>query len=143
MREYSHIDRISQLKLYSLQRRRECYCIIYVWKIVEGMVPNISKPKLCSYSERRGRSCIISHVNAGRSGTLAYNSFRGCAIRLFNSLPKLIRCTTSCSIYSFKHLLDTYLTNIVDHPCIPGFNNSLDGGDCIKWRTLCDDLAAN
>ena len=33
--------------------------------------------------------------------------------------------------------------NIVDHPCILGFNNSLDGGDCIKWRTLCDDLAAN
>ena len=143
MREYSYIDRISQLKLYSLQRIRERYCIIYVWKIVEGMVPNISKPKLCSYSERRGRSCIISHVNAGRSGTLAYNSFRGCAIRLFNSLPKLISCITSCSIYSFKHLLDTYLTNIVDHPCIPGFNNSLDGGDCIKWRTLCDDLAAN
>ena len=25
---------------------------------------------------------------------------------------------------------------------MPGFNNSLDGGDCIKWRTLCDDLAA-
>ena len=32
--------------------------------------------------------------------------------------------------------------NIVDHPCVPGFNNSLDGGDCIKWRTLCDDLDA-
>ena len=39
--------------------------------------------------------------------------------------------------------LDSYLMNIVDHPCVPGFNNSLDGGDCIKWRTLCDDLAAN
>ena len=142
MRECSYIDRLSQLKLYSLQRR-ERYCIIYVRKNVEGMVPIFSKPLLCRYSERRGRSCTISHVNTGRSGTLAYNSFRGRAIRLFNSLPKLIRCTTSYSIYSFIHLLDTYLTNIVNHPCIPGFNNSLDGGDCIKWRTLRDDLAAN
>ena len=32
--------------------------------------------------------------------------------------------------------------NIVDHPCVPGFINSLDGGDCIKWRTPRDDLAA-
>ena len=91
MREYSHIDRLSQLKLYSLQRRRKRYCIIYVWKIVEGLVLNFSKPILCSHSKHRGRSCIISHVNAGRSGTLAYNSFSGRAIRLFNSLPKLIR----------------------------------------------------
>ena len=42
MREYSYIDRLSQLKLYSLQRRRDHYCIIYVWKSVEGAVPNYS-----------------------------------------------------------------------------------------------------
>ena len=48
-------------------------------------------------------------VNIGRSGTLAYNSFRWRAIRLFNSLPKFIRCTTSCSVYGFKHTLDSYL----------------------------------
>ena len=34
------------------------------------------------------------------------------------------------------------MVNIVDHPCVPGFNNSLDDGDCIKWRTHCDALAA-
>ena len=32
----------SVLKLYSLQRRRERYIIIYVWKILEGLVPNLS-----------------------------------------------------------------------------------------------------
>ena len=31
--------------------------------------------------------------------------------------------------------------NIVNHPCVPGFNNSQDSGDCIKWRTLGDDLS--
>ena len=31
---------------------------------------------MCSFSDCRGRSCIVSHVNPGRQGTLAFNSFR-------------------------------------------------------------------
>ena len=38
--------------------------------------------------------------------------------------------------------LDSYLRNIVDLPCRPGFNNSLDGGDCIHGH-YADDLATN
>ena len=34
--EFSH-----ELKLYSLQRRRERYIIIYIWKITQHMVPII------------------------------------------------------------------------------------------------------
>ena len=71
MRDCSYIDRLSLLRLYSLQRRRERNCIIYVWKIIEGLVPNFSKPIVCTHSERRGRYCVVSHVNIGRSGTLA------------------------------------------------------------------------
>ena len=49
---------------------------------------------------------------------------------VFNSLPKFIRCTTSCSVYGFKHTLDSYLMKALsDHPCVPGFNNSLG-----RWR---------
>ena len=61
--------------LYSLQRRRERYCIIYIWKIIEG-APNFSNPITSTFSGCRGRSCVISHVNVGRVGTLSYNSFR-------------------------------------------------------------------
>ena len=86
MQSLEYSERLVSLKLYSLQRRRERYCIIYVWKIIEGLVPNFFKPIVCSYSERRVRSCIISHVNLGRLWSLAYNSFRGRAIRLFNAM---------------------------------------------------------
>ena len=110
---------------------------------MEDLVQLLKKNIVCAHSERRGRYCVVSHVDIGRSGTLAFNRFRWRAIRLFNSLPKCIRCTTSCSVYGFKHTLNSYLMNIVDHPCVPGFNNSLDAGDYIKWRTLCNDLAAN
>ena len=109
----------------------------------EGLVPNFSKPIVCSYSERRGRSCIISHVNLGRLGSLAYNSFRWRAIRLFNAILKYIRCISSCSVVSFKSKLDCYLKNIIDLPGRPGFSNSLDSGDILQWCTPREDLASN
>ena len=44
MQGLDYSDRLVFLKLHSLQRRRERYCIIYVWKIIEGLVPNFSNP---------------------------------------------------------------------------------------------------
>ena len=87
------------LKLYSLQRRRERYGIIYVWKIIEGLVPNLSDPITSSFSDRRGRACvvIVCHSGAGGFGTLKYNSFRWRSIKMFNRLPKSIRMLSSCS----------------------------------------------
>ena len=64
------------------------------------------------------------------------------SIRLFNSLPKSIRDITNCSVYSFKQRLDYYLNSIPDLPCFPGYNNSLDGRDCIQRWTPRDDLVA-
>ena len=143
MRDFSYSKRLETLKLYSLQRRRERYSIIYVWKIIEGLVPNLSDPITCSLSDRRGRTCIVYHAGVGRLGTLKYNSFRWRSIRMFNRLPKCIRMLSSCSVIRFKSELDSYLRNIVDLPCLPGFNNSLDGGDCLHGGHYADDLAAN
>ena len=33
-------DRLRQFKLYSMQRRRERYSIIYAWKVIHGLYPN-------------------------------------------------------------------------------------------------------
>ena len=49
MCDCSYSDRLSLLRLYSLQRRRERYCIIYVWKIIEDLVPNFSKSVVCTH----------------------------------------------------------------------------------------------
>ena len=136
MQSLEYRERLVALNIYSLQRRRERYCIIYVWKIIEGMVPIFSNPIVCSYSERRGRSCIISHVNLGRLGSLAYNNFRWRVICLFNAMPKYIRYISSCSVVSFKSKLDCYLKNIVDLPGRPRFSNSLASGDILQWWTL-------
>ena len=62
---------------------------------------------------------------------------------MFNRLPKAICMLSSCYVVGFKSKLDTYLRNIVDLPCRPGFNNSLDGGDCLHGGHYADELAAN
>ena len=38
MQSLDYSDCLVYLKLHSLQRRREHYCIIYVWKIIEGFI---------------------------------------------------------------------------------------------------------
>ena len=119
------------LKLYSLQHRRERYIIIYVWIFLECQVPKFS-PIHSRTSDRRGKACITSHVGVGRLGTLAYNSFRWCAIHMFNQLLLFLRNTTVCSVYSFKKKFGLYLSTVPDIPCQPGFNNSLDHGDCLR-----------
>jgi hypothetical protein len=140
----SYSDRLKSLRLFSLQRRRERYMIIYVWKIFEEIVPQFSNPMIFTLSGRRGRLCSISNVEPGRIGTLCYNSFRWRAARLFNSIPKCIRNVSNCSTDCFKRRLDNYLSSVPDNPCIPNIDNSLvcvDGSLADLWRLPRDGLA--
>ena len=45
---------------------------------------------------------------------------------------EVITNVSSCSVDKFKSQLDKHLRNIVDLPCQSGFNNSLDGEDCLN-----------
>ena len=59
-------DQLCKLKLYSLERRREWYIVIYTWRIIEEQVPNIcesDKGGIQAYQNmRRGRICRIPQV---------------------------------------------------------------------------------
>ena len=136
MHTMSYEERLKHLNLYSIQRRRDRYQIIYLWKIIEKISQTSLLQLHVHTQERRGRSCAVLHVNVGRLG---YNSFRWRAIRMFNKLPKHIRMIYSCSVDKFK----SHLRNISDLPCQPGYNNSLDGGDCLNGGHYVDALAAN
>ena len=62
---------------------------------------------------------------------------------MFNKLPKYVRIVSSYSVGKFKPQLDKHPRNIVNLPCQSGFNNSLDGGDCLNGGHYADNLAAN
>ena len=52
MNDMPYHERLKSLGLYSLQRRRERYCIIYIWKIIEGLAPNFLNPIPCQCRSR-------------------------------------------------------------------------------------------
>ena len=112
--------RLKRLKMNSQQRRFERYRIIYIWKILEGKVPNPGGVDQCN-SDREGRRVKVPPLNrksTGRVKSLREASFQVHGARLFNALPKSIRDKTSCIEIDFKEKLDGYLTNIVDKPKI-------------------------
>ena len=64
--QISYWEQLHALSIYSLERRRKRYLIIYTWRIMEGQVPNISEPNRGGINEkwhiRRGRVCIVPTV---------------------------------------------------------------------------------
>ena len=125
------------LNLYSLQRRRERYQIIYTWKVIERLVPNISYEARrninVQFTSRFGRKCVVPaftrRVSSSYEASLAV---RG--PQLFNVMPQHIRDLTNCSVDTFKANLDSFLCTIADHPVIPGYiggNNRLYGSNSL------------
>ena len=123
MHQLTYWQQLQQLKLFSLQRRRERYIIINLWKMWEGVVPRVGNLK--SYTHiRHGRKCRVPYVKTctpSRVKNIRNGSFAINAPRLFNSLPLYIRSITNCSTEVFKNHLDNYLRNIPDEPQIPGY----------------------
>ena len=116
---------LSKYKLYSLQRRRERYRIIYVWKILETVVPNIGSIGLQPhFTLRNGRYCSVQSMKRGvpaflqsiRSATLGVHG-----AQLFNCMPQTVRDKSNCSVDDFKHELDKVLLKIPDEPQIRGY----------------------
>ena len=57
--------------------------------------------------------------------------------RLFNSLPANKRNTTNCETSVFIKKVDSYLQTILDNPCDPNEDNSLDARiNEMRWCTL-------
>ena len=117
MYQHDYWQQLSILRLYSLQRRRERYIIIYVWKIIEGLVPNFGINT--SVNLRTGRFCVVPHVRSSthrRVQSLRFASLSVNGPRLFNSMPKNVRNINGCATDVFKSALDRYLKSVPDEP---------------------------
>ena len=105
--------------MYSQDRRMERYRAIYMWKILEGYVPNCGV-ELATLNERLGRKIKIpSLTKNGRQAiqTLREQSFQINGARIFNSLPKNIR-NIKKDQEQFKVSLDEFLSSVPDQPRI-------------------------
>ena len=116
----SYLDRLKKLNLYSLERRRERYLILYSWKIIENLVDNPNN-KFSTYNHIRfGRLINIpswtSQTSSTKISNLKHNFFTKKGPRLFNLLPAEIRNISGSKTETFKYSLDRFLKHIPDHP---------------------------
>ena len=128
---FRHMDywaALTELGLYSLQRRRERYQTIYIWSIIESKVPNIATtsgtPLVRTQSEiisRRGRTIRTPTIKRSRYSTLRYYSLPFHGARLFNKLPPELRNLTNISKDAFKYKLDLFLKTVPDEPLMLGY----------------------
>ena len=141
-------EALKELKLYSLQRRRERYQIIYLWSIIESLVPNISKNTnenlirvQSTLQSRRGRTIATKVLHSSRFANLRFHSLPFAGARLFNALPQSIRNLTCCSKMVFKSKLDHFLIELPDTPLLPhsntpaqvASNSIIDALSRVRW----------
>jgi len=116
-------QRLNALKLYSVQRRRERYVILYVFKILHNLVPN------CGISfhvnTRTGIHAVVPKLNRNRPSLALHmqeNAFTYNGPLLYNSLPSGLRkmYDNIDPVNTFKHQLDAFLTNVPDEPTVSG-----------------------
>ena len=128
MHGLSYWEQLSELSLYSLERRRERYIILYVWRILEKLTPNFNDPEKGGikekWNDRRGRVCnvpIVSRQAPAAVQRARYSSFAIIGPKLFNSLPREIRNISGCELDEFKRKLDKYLKTVPDEPLVVGY----------------------
>ena len=134
----SYWDRLKKLKLMSLQRRRERYILLMMWKILHEKVPNDTHITFRPIS-RLGVQAIVPNLPrncSARNRALYDSSFAVVGPSLWNHLPSRLNSITSED--SFKNKLTEYLLQLDDEPPVQGYtrahNNTL--GDVTRRLVL-------
>ena len=116
-------QRLQQLKLYSLQRRRERYLILYLAQIASGLVPNPGDRITWSYNQRTKLRLACKAPAPSTPAwvrRLRHNSIFGVGITIYNLLPRHLReflsSTSSHPTTAYKRQLDKYLQTVPDTP---------------------------
>ena len=94
---YSEI--LQELNMYSLQRRRDRYRLIYCWKMLEGLVPSVNIN--CSWSDRRGR-LLVPTRNILNHDDQKFSCF---VVKAWNELPRtgIIPSTFLLPVYGSRN----------------------------------------
>ena len=137
MVDLNYWEKLSQLNLYSQERRRERYQVIFLWKISQGMV--LGYDVQFASVGRRGRN-IIPKAVARAAPTVVKNAReRSLGVRgakLFNLLPETLRSMNSDHIDMFKNHLDVFLASIPDQPTVTGLGRAAESNSLLHQLPL-------
>ena len=129
MEDYDYHQRLKKLRLYSLERRRERYLIIYAWQMLEGIKVNYLNLQTNNYG--RSRTIYSRPIRWGFNGRKIKHSDRSRIhgstsknmARLFNSIPPYLRNMQGKTTETFKLHLDKWLESIPDTPKIDNYGS--------------------
>ena len=113
---------------------------MYIWKILEKIVPNPSPVYITEQiSGRRGRVILrisLPSSSTARVKTLRDGSFMVSGPKLFNCLPRKIRDITGVPIDKFKQALDNELKKVPDEPPVYPSVSSNKLWDFKGWHSV-------
>ena len=128
-------ERLSRLKLQSLQRRRERYIIIHMWKLLHNLVPNDLNVEFY-HRERlgwRARIPVLFERSRQSSKTIFDASFAVNGPKLWNILPKSVN--SAVTLDSLKVHLGAFLESVPDCPPTSGYT-AANANSMLNW---CND----
>ena len=131
-------EKLKSLNLYSQQRRRERYQLIFLWKISQGLVSGYDV-NFTSSGTRRGRTIIPNEVVQSAPALVRNareNSLGVRGARMFNLLPDNIRTMNTEHVDMFKNHLDTFLATIPDEPTMTGLGRAADNNSLLHQLPL-------
>ena len=142
LQHLNYWERLAHLKLMSLQRRRERYVILMMWKILHKVVPNCCDIMIkFKMTPRNGIIAVIppqAKSSTLRNQTLYDRSFAVQAPKRWNKVPNTVKPAQSFD--SFKISLPKFLALIPDNPPVSGYScswsNSLVDYTPTRWSDI-------
>ena len=125
-------QRLKALDLMSLQRRRERYLIIHMWKVLHCKCPNDIGIQF-SVTLRHGQKAVVPSIaksSSQRNQALHDNSFAVTGPRLWNVIPTHMH--TIEDPLQFKVALTNFVKSFPDEPPAPGYSRR-NGNSLLDW----------
>ena len=137
----SYWEKLSHLRVYSQERRRERYQICFLWKLTQGLVEGYSIK--WQWSDRRGRLAIPNNIPRAAPTKVKQARERSLGVHgphLFNLLPINLRNEDSGDFALFKNHLDIFLSVIPDQPTTPGLARAAVSNSLLDQVPLVQNL---
>ena len=125
-------ERLKEMQLMSLQRRRERYIILFVWKILHNVTPN-DVGMTFRNSTRNGTVAVVPSLTKGssqRNQSLYDSSIAVLGPRLWNTVPSTIKSLDKFD--NLKESLSVFLSKFPDEPPTQGYTCS-NSNSIVDW----------
>jgi len=132
IKHLNYWERLKELGMMSLQRRRERYCIVTMWKILNNKCPNDVKVNFNAPS-RHGITAKIpplARSSSAANQTKRDHSFSVLGPKLWNCVPSNITVITDFD--KFKTDLTDFLITVPDTPPVSGYT-SANRNSLLHW----------